>query len=81
MALIGDIANTLYKETQANKKIAAMVARKRVTMMNPQESFNEGYFSDLVSFISIDTSGRIILHTKTETEISEESMNGSQENS
>lgn len=50
-------------------------------LVNPQESFNEGYFSDLVSFISIDTSGRIILHTKTETEISEESMNGSQENS
>lgn len=81
VALIGDIANTLYKETQANKKIAAMVARKRVTMMNPQESFNEEYFSDLISFISIDTSGRIILHTKTETEISEESTNGSQEDS
>ena len=80
VSLIGDIANTLYKETQANKKIAAMVARKRVTMMNPQESFNEEYFADLVSFISIDDTGKVTLHTKTEAEISEGNKDGSQEN-
>ena len=68
---IGDIAGQLYRETQAKGMIAAQVARKRVMLMNPQESFNCEYFSDLVSYISIGDSGKITLHTKVDTEITE----------
>ena len=68
---VSDIASQLYKETQANSMIVAQIARKRVTLMNPQETFNCDYFSDLVSYITIDDSGRITLHTKVETEITE----------
>lgn len=40
-------------------------------LMKPQESFNCEYFSDLVSYIGIGDSGKITLHTKVETEITE----------
>ena len=68
---IGDIASQLYKETQAKDMIAAQIARKRVLLMNPQESFNCEYFSDLISYIGIGDSGKITLHTKVDTEITE----------
>ena len=68
---VSDIASQLYKETQAKSMIVAQIARKRVTLMNPQETFNCDYFSDLVSYITIGDSGRITLHTKVETEITE----------
>lgn len=68
---VSDIASQLYKETQAKSMIVAQIARKRVLLMNPQESFNCDYFSDLVSYITIGDSGRITLHTKVETEITE----------
>ena len=68
---VSDIASQLYKETQAKSMIVAQIARKRVALMNPQETFNCDYFSDLVSYITIGDSGRITLHTKVETEITE----------
>jgi len=78
---VSDIASQLYKETQAKSMIVAQIARKRVTLMNPQETFNCDYFSDLVSYITIGDSGRITLHTKVETEITEgDEDNGCNEN-
>lgn len=68
---IGDIASQLYKETQAKKTIVAQIARKRASLMKPQEQFNCEYFSDLISYITLDDSGRVALHTKTESEIEE----------
>lgn len=68
---ISDIASQLYKETQAKSMIAAQIARKRAMLMKSQESFNCEYFSDLVSYIGIGDSGKITLHTKVETEITE----------
>ena len=68
---IGDIASQLYKETQAKKTIVAQIARKRASLMKPQEQFNCEYFSDLISYITLDDSGRVTLHTKTESEIEE----------
>ena len=77
---VSDIASQLYKETQAKSMIVAQIARKRVLLMNPQESFNCDYFTDLVSYITIGDSGRITLHTKVETEITEgDEDNGSNE--
>ena len=68
---ISDIASQLYKETQAKKIIVAQIARKRASMMKPQENFNCDYFSDLIDYISLSSSGEVKLHTKVGTEITE----------
>lgn len=68
---ISDIASQLYKETQAKKIIVAQIARKRASMMKPQENFNCDYFSDLIDYITLSSSGKIRLHTKVGTEITE----------
>lgn len=65
------MANQLYKESQAKKMIVAQIARKRAMVMKPQEEFNCDYFADLVSYITLGEKGRVILHTKVETEITE----------
>lgn len=68
---ISDIASQLYKETQAKKIIVAQIARKRASMMKPQENFNCDYFSDLIEYITLSSSGKVRLHTKVGTEITE----------
>ena len=68
---ISDIASQLYKETQAKKIIVAQIARKRASMMRPQENFNCDYFSDLIDYITLSSSGKVRLHTKVGTEITE----------
>lgn len=66
-----EMSNQLYKETQAQKIVVARIAKKRASLMQPQETFNCDYFSDLVSYITIGDSGMVTLHTKVETEIAE----------
>ena len=66
-----EMSNQMYKETQAQKIVVAKIARKRASLMQPQETFNCDYFSDLVSYITIGDSGKVTLHTKVETEIAE----------
>ena len=66
-----DIASQLYKETQAKKIIVAQIARKRASMMKPQENFNCDYFSDLVDYVTLSSSGKVRLYTKVGTEITE----------
>lgn len=68
---ISDIANQLYKETQAKKIIVAQIARKRASMMRSQENFNCDYFSDLIDYITLSSSGKVRIHTKVGTEITE----------
>lgn len=68
---ISDIASQLYKETQAKKIIVAQIARKRASMMKPQENFNCDYFSELIDYITLSSSGKVRLHTKVGTEITE----------
>ena len=68
---ITEIADQLYRESQANERITAQIARKRVQMMHPQEHFNCAYFTDLVDYITIDEAGAVNLHTKTDTIIGE----------
>ena len=68
---ISDIASQLYIETQAKKIIVAQIARKRASMMKPQENFNCDYFSDLIDYITLSSSGKVRLHTKVGTEITE----------
>ena len=68
---VSDIASQLYKESQASKIIVAQIARKRATLMKPQKPFNCEYFSDLIDYITLSTSGKVILHTKVGTDITE----------
>ena len=71
MERVGGIASQLYRETQAKKMIIAQIARKRATLMKPQEEFNCEYFSDLVDFVTLSSSGKVTLHTKVETLVRE----------
>ncbi len=68
---IVEMSSQLYKETQIEKYIIAQVIKKRISLMKPQEDFNCDYFSDLISYISIGDSGKVTLHTKVETRITE----------
>lgn len=68
---LGDIASQLYRETQAKKMIVAQIARKRAMLMEPQKRFNCDYFSDLVSYVKLQENGKVTLHTKVETEVTE----------
>lgn len=83
VALLCEIASQLYKETNAKTQIAAQIARKRVSLMKPQDVFNAAYSSELIDAVSLHVGGGVVLHTKTETDIceSEEEPNGSPENS
>lgn len=75
---ISEIASQLYRESNAKPAIAAQIARKRVKLMSPRDSFDVDYFNELINTVTIDTNGRITLITKTDTTISEgETANGS----
>ena len=80
--LLCEIAGQLYKETNAKTQIAAQIARKRVSLMKPQDVFNSAYSSELIDAVFLHVGGSIVLHTKTETDIceSEDKPNGSPEN-
>lgn len=80
--LLCEIASQLYNETNAKMQITAQIARKRVSLMKPQDAFNAAYFSELIDTVSLHMGGGVVLHTKTETDIceSEEEPNGSPEN-
>lgn len=68
-----EIAGQSYAESQESQSVSAQIARKRVLMMEPQTTFQPIYFNDLVAYISMNADGHIVLHTKTEATIQEES--------
>ena len=75
---IGDIASVLYRESDAKRDITAVIAKKHASMMQPTETFTKDYYYDLVAYLTLDQSGKVTLHTKTETELSEgDEPNGS----
>lgn len=59
-----EMSTQMYIETQAKKIVVARIAQKRASLMQPQETFNCDYFSDLVSYITLGDSGKVTLHTK-----------------
>lgn len=66
VALLCEIAGQLYKETNAKTQIAAQIARKRVSLMKPQDAFNAAYFSELIDAVSLHVGGGVVLHTHSE---------------
>ncbi|MBQ9045551.1 MAG: recombinase family protein [Oscillospiraceae bacterium] len=69
---IRDVASQLYREEQTKEQVAARIALHRVQMMHPQDTFNCAYFSDLVSYITLNSQGDVTLHTKTNTDVTTE---------
>ena len=45
-----EMAERLYAESDAHLQIAASIARKRVSLMTPQEEFSPAYFSDIAAY-------------------------------
>ena len=68
---LGEIASQLYRESQAKDMVVAQIARKRVSMMEPQKSFHCRYFSDMIAYITLSRDGKVTVHTKTDTDIGE----------
>lgn len=71
VSLVSDMASQLYRETDAKLMIAARVARQRASMMVQQDEFAPDYFTDLISYVTLDGDGKVRLITKTETVIEE----------
>ena len=67
-----EMSGRLYEESNAHLQIAASIARKRVSMMTPQEAFNSDYFNDIVALLTLGSGGKVVLHTKTNVEITGE---------
>jgi len=67
-----EMAERLYAETDAHLQITASIARKRVSLMTPQEEFSPAYFSDIAAYLTLGSGGKVILHTKTDVEIGDE---------
>ena len=67
-----EMAERLYAESDTHLQIAASIARKRVSLMTPQEEFSPAYFSDIAAYLTLGSGGKVILHTKTDVEIGDE---------
>lgn len=67
-----EMAERLYAESDAHLQIAASIARKRVSLMTPQEEFSPAYFSDIAAYLTLGSGGKVVLHTKTDVEIGDE---------
>lgn len=69
--MVSEISQQIYAESNARQTILARVARKRASMMQPSEQFDQNAFQELVSYLTLDMDGKVTLHTVTETKISE----------
>lgn len=64
-----EVATLMYEQSNAKLNIAAAIARRMAQTMVTQTEFNEEYFTSLASYITLGDHGRVVLHTKTETEV------------
>ncbi len=73
-----EIAQELYRCSNNRNTIIAAIAKKRVRMMKHQDELNLGYLMELMEYITLDSYGKVTLHTKTGTEV-ESQDNGSRQ--
>ena len=64
-----EVATLMYEQSNAKLNIAVAIARRMAQTMVTQTEFNEEYFTSLASYITLGDHGRVVLHTKTETEV------------
>ena len=63
------ISSSMYEQSSAKLDLAVSIAKKLAQSMVTQDEFNPDYFSALVAYITLGAQGRVVLHTKTETEV------------
>lgn len=64
-----EMASLIYKQSSAKLDLAVSIARKLAQTMVTQEEFNQDYFTALTAYVTLGAQGRVVLHTKTETEV------------
>jgi len=64
-----EMASLMYDLSNSKLALTVSAAMKLAQTMMVQESFNKAYFTALASHITIGEGGRVVLHTKTETEV------------
>lgn len=64
-----EMASLIYEQSSAKLDLAVSIARKLAQTMVTQEEFNQDYFTALAAYVTLGAQGRVVLHTKTETEV------------
>ena len=64
-----EMASLMYEQSNTKLNLAVSIARKLAQTMVTQDEFNRDYFTALASHITLGEQGRVVLHTKTETEV------------
>ena len=64
-----EMAALMYEQSNAKLNLTVSLARKLAHTMVTQDEFNRDYFTALASCITLGEQGRVVLHTKTETEV------------
>lgn len=64
-----EMASLMYEQSNTKLNLTVSIARKLAQTMVTQDEFNRDYFAALASYITLGEQGRVVLHTKTETEV------------
>ena len=64
-----EMAALMYEQSNAKLNLTVSLARKLAQTMVTQDEFNRDYFTALASYITLGEQGKVVLHTKTETEV------------
>ena len=64
-----EMAALMYEQSNAKLNLTVSLARKLAHTMVTQDEFNRDYFTALTSYITLGEQGKVVLHTKTETEV------------
>lgn len=64
-----EMAALMYEQSNAKLNLTVSLARKLAHTMVTQDEFNRDYFTALASYITLGEQGKVVLHTKTETEV------------
>jgi hypothetical protein len=64
-----EMASLMYEESSIKLNLAVSIAKKLAQTMVTQDEFNREYFTALTAYITLGAQGRVVLHTKTETEV------------
>ena len=64
-----EMAALMYEQNNAKLNLTVSLARKLAQTMVTQDEFNRDYFTALASYITLGEQGKVVLHTKTETEV------------
>lgn len=64
-----EMASLMYEQSNTRLNLTVSIARKLAQTMVTQDEFNPDYFTALASYITLGEQGRVVFHTKTETEV------------